>query len=467
MGDTTPIARRPSAVMIWACVLAAVIVVIVLGTIIARYDVNRAVADRREEEIKRLSLNAERSAGHIESQLQEEGGPFELASIRDALWLRRYWTRNLTLQPGRIYAAVTDREGFIIAHTRREEEGRRVFLPPEGNGGSLTGPTLVELTNDPLTAGVRALDMRVPIVANDRALGVYHTGLDAAWLEEQMADERRSRNTFWVTLVTGTSCIILLSSLAVMGVTRRTARLEHELEAANTRREREMHELVLGIAHEIRNPLNAIRLNVHTIGQVFGDQAQLGDDEIAAMLEEMELEITRLEGLMREMLGFAKTGQRAAGPIDVGEEVQRTVSFLRPNLAQLGVSVRMQLSEQPGIVLMDATRLRQVLLNVINNATEAVGSGGQVAIEVRQLRGQLEVMIVDNGPGIPAENRERVFVPFFSTKASGTGLGLAVARKFVEEAGGTISCDEGPLGQGCRVRIVLPASAEAPSEAVA
>lgn len=453
--------------MVWACILAAVALVAVLGSIIAVYDVNRAVADRRGDEVKRLWLNAERSAGQIESQLQEakeEGTPYDLAAVKDAVWLRRYWTRNLTLQPGRIYAAVTDLEGRIVAHTRREEEGRRVDLPPTGRGGSLTKAELVETNDEVLTAGIRSLDMRVPIKANEQSLGVYHTGLDAAWLEGQMADERRNRTTFWLTLIAGTSCLLLLSSVAVVGVTRRTARLEHELEAANARRVSEMHELVLGIAHEIRNPLNAIRLNLHTVGQVFRDEAQLGDEEIAAMLNETEGEVERLESLMREMLGFAKTGQRTAGPINLGEEIQRTLNFVRPNLERQRVTVRLQLPEEPGVVTMDATRLRQVLLNLLNNGAEAVGQGGTIEIAVRHLRGQVELTVADDGPGIPEEDRERVFVPFFSTKASGTGLGLAVARKFIEEAGGTIACEDTPLRKGCRFRIGLPASVPAPLE---
>jgi signal transduction histidine kinase len=455
--------------MVWACIFSAVAVVAVLGSIIAVYDIQRAVADRSGDELKRLRNNAERSAGQIESQLQELEGSGEeptLESIRDAIWLRRYWTRNLTLQPGRIYAAVTDREGIIVAHTRREEEGQKIDLPPGGEGGSLFEIELVPTTDEILTAGVRALDQRVPIVVNNVALGVYHTGLDAAWLEGQMADERRSRTTFWFTLVTGTSCVLLLSSVAVVGVTRRTARLEHQLEAANARRVSEMHELVLGIAHEIRNPLNAIRLNLHTVGQVFRDEAQLSDDEIGSMLEEMEGEIERLEALMREMLGFAKTGQKAAGPIDLGDEIQRTLTFLRPNLERQRIAVSLDLPDEPATVAMDAARLRQVLLNLVKNGAEAVGDGGRIEIGVRHVRGQVELTVADDGPGIPAENRERVFVPFFSTKASGTGLGLAVARKFVEEAGGTIACEDSEFHKGSRFRIALPAINPAAVEGV-
>jgi two-component system sensor histidine kinase HydH len=460
MGEL-PTARRPSTATIWICILAAVTLVAVLGTVIGIYDVGRAVVERREEELLRLRLNAERTAGQIESQLLEDGAPSNLDDTRNAVWLRRYWTQNFIQQPGRIYAAVVDRRGTIIAHTRQDKEGQRVISPPDGTGGILTATELMEMSEETLTFGRRAIDVRVPIVVNSVQLGIYHTGLDAEWLEDQMALVRQSRTTFWSLLVSGMSCLLLLSSVAVVWVTRRTARLEHELEAANARRVTEMHELVLGVAHEIRNPLNAIRLNLHTIGQVFRDQAALGDEEIASMLDETEGEVERLENLMREMLGFARPSREQASAIDLGDEIQRTLSFLRPNLEQQRITVNLNLPETPCLVPIGATRLRQVLLNLLNNALEALADGGMIEIDVRTARGQAEITIADDGPGIPMENRERVFVPFFSTKSGGTGLGLPVARKFIEEAGGTIVFDESPLRNGCRVRIVLPATSGA------
>jgi two-component system, NtrC family, sensor histidine kinase HydH len=461
MNQPLPGLRRPKVTAAWVYILGALAIVALLGSIIAIYDVQRAVRDLRDEELKRLRLNAERSAGQIESELQDEVASDKLETIRNAVWLRRYWTRNLTQQPGRIYAAVTDRQGVLVAHTRREEEGRKIALPPHGDGGSLTETALVETTDETLTAGLRALDMRVPIVVNQAALGIYHTGMDAVWLDSQLAQERRSRTTFWSLLVGGTSALLLVSSIAVARVTRQTARFEHELEAANARRVSEMHELVLGVAHEIRNPLNAIRLNLHTIGQVFSDQAALGDEEIATMLVEMEGEIERLEALMREMLGFARTGNAYVGPVDLADEIQRTLTFLRSNFDRQRVSVELRLQGGPCMVAIDATRFRQVLLNLLKNALEAVGEGGAIDVEARLARNQVEVVVADNGAGIPVNDRERVFVPFFSTKANGTGLGLAVARKFIEEAGGRIICEDRSARRGCQVRVVLPAASAA------
>jgi two-component system, NtrC family, sensor histidine kinase HydH len=459
-----PLMLRSSKLWIWGCVLAAVAVVGMLGAVIAVYDVRRAADDLRAEELRRLQFNAERSAGQIEIQLVEDGQPSNLTAVRDAYWLRTYWSRNLTRQPGRLYAAVIDRNGNVIAHTRREYEGHQVGEAALSSGLAPTLTRVAEVHDAALTLGRDALDVRVPILSDGQVLGSYHTGLDAEWLAGRLTDERANRMQFWTILVAGMCALLLLSSVAVVRVTLHTAKLEFELDAAHTRRVSEMHELVLGVAHEIRNPLNAIRLNLHTLGQVYRSEVQIGDEEVQAMLGEMTGEIARLENLMREMLGFVKANEGPPPPLDVGDTVQRAVAFFGPNLERRNVQVRVDLGDEPCQASIDARRLRQVLLNLLNNALEALPSGGSVEIVVRRRRGQIEISVADDGPGIRSEDRERIFVPFFSTKASGTGLGLALARKFVEEAGGTIACEERGSQRGCQFRILLPATAGVEAE---
>jgi two-component system, NtrC family, sensor histidine kinase HydH len=452
-----------SGVTIWLCVLAALVIVAVLGSGIAVYDVRRDVQIRRDSELSRLQSHAERSASHIASQLIEAKNPTDLTAVRDARWLREYWLQSLRRQPHRRYAAIVDLEGRVIAHTSREQENKRVHRSQWWNI-SLNRTERVE-TNDPVLAnGLRTIDMRVPIRQGDKVIGLYHAGLDADWLDDQLTAARQGRMNFWFWLISGTCGLIMVSSVAVVGVTRHTAHLEHEIEAANSRRVTEMHELVVGIAHEIRNPLNAIRLNLHTVGQVFRDEAALSDAEIGTMLDEMEGEIARLETLMREMLGFVRTSDQPPAPLDVAEEIGKTMMLLRTNFEQRGVDARLEIVDDPGPVAIDSTRLRQVMFNLLNNAIEALPDGGHIEIVVRGGRSQVEIAVMDNGSGIPLRDRDRIFVPFFSTKASGTGLGLALARKFVEEVGGMIRCEESPSGRGSCFRILLPADREAVME---
>ena len=456
--------QRPGEATVWTCILAAIAVVLALGTGTAIYDVRGAVADRRTQEIQRLRSHAERSAAQMESQLADAGPRVDLEAATDARWLRNYWRYNVPRQPGRVYAAITDRHGEIIAHTRLESEGRRAAtasgvlpesLPPDG----------VVLMRDPaLTTGRAAWNIEVPIRVGGKVLGLYHAGMDAGWLDARLDEERRVRVVFWIGLVAGMCCVVLLSSVMIVRVTRQTSQLEHELDVANVRRTTEIHELVLGIAHEIRNPLNAIRLNLHTIDQVCRRAAVLPAEEVESMLSETASEIDRMEELMREMLGFARAQPQEAEPVELLAEVQRTVGFLKQKLDDSGVSVHVEAPQGPASVAMNRTRLRQVLLNLLNNACEALGSGGNIDIVIRQQRERVELLVTDDGPGIPPPDRERVFVPFYSTKPAGTGLGLALARKHIEEAGGQIVCEATPDGKGCQFRLTLPVMAGALQE---
>src|SRR5262245_55196347 len=170
MGEPIPPKLRGSTISIWSCVIAAVVVVGLLGGGIAAYDVQRAVDDVRSEELRRLQFNAERSAAQIESQLLEENKPLDLGSAREALWLRRYWSQNLTQQPGRIYAAVIDRAGRVIAHTRRDAEGRQLA----SSLFDVTSPTVqTKLTagaDDVLTDARQSLDVQVSIFGGGQFL---------------------------------------------------------------------------------------------------------------------------------------------------------------------------------------------------------------------------------------------------------------------------------------------------------
>lgn len=462
-----PAVSRLRGLAVWACVVVAVALVAVVGGAIAVFDIERDVRTRRENEFMRLQSHAERSAAHIASQLQEEGRPDDVTAVRRSGWLRIYWAQTLARQPNRLYAAVVDLKGTVVAHTNRRHERRQVQLPELLAGESLAAPSFAEIQDDVLSDGQRAINAQVPIRQGEQTIGVYHAGLDAAWLDEQLATERSSRSQFWLRLVSGTCLLLLLSSVAVIRVTRHTASLEHQLEAANARRISEMNELVLGLAHEIRNPLNAIRLNLHTVGQVFRDEAVLSDQEIGATLDETEAEVGRLETLMQEMLGFARASGERAASLDVAEEIQRTLTLMRGTLDDRRCELRVDYGDVPCIVSMDQMRLRQVLFNLLNNSLEAQSPGGSIDIEVRATRSSVEILVYDDGPGIAPADRERVFVPFFSTKASGTGLGLALARKFVEEAGGTIACEDNARRRGSCFRIVLPASCAAALESVA
>jgi signal transduction histidine kinase len=112
---------------------------------------------------------------------------------------------------------------------------------------------------------------------------------------------------------------------------------------------------------------------------------------------------------------------------------------------------------------IDRDRVRQILLNLLNNAQDAAGQGGQISVALEHSDGWADVIVSDNGPGVPEEDRERVFEPFYTTKEKGCGLGLSLVKRFAEEAGGTARC-ESKAGRGARFRVRLPEKSAARGE---
>jgi signal transduction histidine kinase len=260
----------------------------------------------------------------------------------------------------------------------------------------------------------------------------------------------------WAGVIGGITLVVLLSSLSLYWITRQTTKLEDALELAEARRVSEMSQLVIGLAHEIRNPLNAMRINLHTLERVHRGDASLAPAEVTAMLHESAREIERMEELMRNVLGYARTASTGAATVDLAEEVRAAVAFLKQKLERSEIRAAVSVPEASVPLHTDPARLRQILLNLVANACEALGPGGQITIGVQRLRDRLELTVADDGPGIAPQHRPRIFEPFFSTKPEGTGLGLALVRKFVEEAGGAVDYKPNPAGHGSLFRVWWP-----------
>ena len=203
------------------------------------------------------------------------------------------------------------------------------------------------------------------------------------------------------------------------------------------------------ITHEIRNPLSSISLNAEELGERDPDARELCDAIVR--------EVDRLTGITEEYLRFARLPKPQLQRADVNETLRDLLDFVRPELEAGGVRVTTSLS--PGLprVLADVAQLRQLLLNLLRNAREAMPSGGNLHVATRSDEGLVSLEIHDTGQGISSERMERIFDPFFTTKARGTGLGLAMAQEIAQEHGGQLVC-ESVVGEGAVFTLRLPAA---------
>lgn len=211
-------------------------------------------------------------------------------------------------------------------------------------------------------------------------------------------------------------------------------------------------QLAAGLAHELRNPLTAIRTLVE-VARERSPTAQLDGRD----LEVVDEELTRLDATLQSFLDYARPPKLERREIDLRDVVRRTVQLVSPRADQQAVKLNVTLPAEPLSINADAEQLRQVLLNLLLNALDALGSGGQVAISARKdaAAGDLVLEVADNGPGIPESIRSTLFDPFVSSKPSGTGLGLTICRRIVENHGGTITANKA-LDGGAVFTIRLP-----------
>jgi PAS domain S-box-containing protein len=237
-----------------------------------------------------------------------------------------------------------------------------------------------------------------------------------------------------------------------------TERRALEKRAADAEALSAMGTLALNLAHEIRNPLNAAKLQLHLLAR---DVGKLETEETrAALLRRAEIvgdEIARLNRLLTEFLELARPRGIAREPVHVGELVESVLSLERAAAEARGIRIVRDLA--PGATAIgDAEKLRQVVLNLVVNALEAMKDGGvltaRVAPEPRGADG-IVMSLEDTGPGIDAAVLGQVFDPFFTTKEAGTGLGLSIVRKIVDQHGGDVRLDS-VVGRGTTVHVWIP-----------
>jgi len=222
-----------------------------------------------------------------------------------------------------------------------------------------------------------------------------------------------------------------------------------------------MGELAASIAHELNNPLQTVSLRVETL------LAELpAEDARRRLLHIVEQELERMAALVANLLHFSRRSAQQTSTLDVRDEIEKTLELVHHQLRRNRITVARDFAPDAPLIQADRQHLRQLLLNLFTNASDAMPDGGTLTIRVSAPGRAVVVEVADTGVGISPDDLSRVEEPFFTTKPEGrgTGLGLGICRRVMQEHGGTFDIASAGLGQGTTVRATFPVGAGAPKD---
>jgi len=287
--------------------------------------------------------------------------------------------------------------------------------------------------------------------------GVVKLGVTTQPILDELAEIQSSLRMKVIVAAALAFGVLAAGFFYVLHLVRKNRRLEHARQSAA--RTSYVGLLASGLAHEIRNPLNAMNMNLQMLEeemQGIRGVEKVEREEFTELLDSTKTEIKRLEQLVNNFLAYARPARPRFESEDLNVVVRKVIRFLEIDFRQSQVELKTDLEPLLPDVEIDETQFKQALLNLLVNARQVLTEGGVVTLRTRAgSRGDVVLEVEDNGPGIPEEMRERIFEVFYSSRGGGTGLGLPIARQIIERHGGVIEL-ESEEGEGTRFTIRLP-----------
>ncbi|MGA2232500.1 MAG: ATP-binding protein [Tepidisphaeraceae bacterium] len=256
----------------------------------------------------------------------------------------------------------------------------------------------------------------------------------------------------------GLAAAAVVGSLARKRIKAESARADAaEAKARQTRRLAELGTLTGALAHEIKNPLSTVGLNLQLLQEDLGS-FDGANDRLRNRLSLVRRETSRLRDILDDFLRYAGKLELDRQPTDLNRVLEELVDFFAPEAERQRVQLRLRPHSVPVIASVDGKILKQAILNLMINAVQAMPNGGELILScAADDRGEAVIDCIDTGPGIAPDMLDKIFQAYYSTKRGGTGLGLAMARRIAEEHGGTLTVTSVP-GKGSDFSLRLPAA---------
>ncbi len=373
-----------------------------------------------------------------------------------------------------VLADIEERERLEVAALSREIQGREQFITNVVQ--SLKDGLVVLDREGRVVAWNRALENRYDIKVQE-VLGKLFLDINPNWKREGVAEpiERLLRGQIEEFVLQGveheslrkgrvvlnlkgsllrenlmpSGAVILIEDITERIALERSARQAEKLAALGT--------LSAGLVHELNNPIGIISSRIELMLQE-AEERRL-PPQVREDLEVLHRHAQRVARIARGLLSFARQSPGDRRLLDLNQIVEETLLLMEKQVSKEGISVRRFLAPDLPPMEGDSNALQQVVLNLLTNARDAMGDGGEIRIETGTVTGRpgwLRLVVSDNGPGIPLEHLPKIFDPFYTTKAEGTGLGLSITYGIVREHQGTIDVQSQP-GKGTTFVLAFPA----------
>ncbi|MBU0574987.1 MAG: ATP-binding protein, partial [Proteobacteria bacterium] len=397
---------------------------------------------RREGTPDLFTRLARQKIGFLALRRPDGSGTIVIALDQDGV---RYWGTRVSVEKAIEKLGEGQGQGLVYL-TVREKKGMLL-----GNAGELPEvwgndhPLVVKIINGtrPMESrkvtfgGKSLLEIVAPFHLNEKIAGIVRLGLERGNTDQILAENRRNMFVFLAFVV----LIALLSMwLLYHNQNRHLAgivEMERQLEKAE--RLSSLGQLAAGVAHEIRNPLNAISMASQRLKREFLPADQEKMTEFEAMTGVIRDEIRRLNGIIEEFLTFSKSRRLELHDCPVQEILQKIVNLISAEAVTKGITLRTDWGSDPVVIPMDMDKLQQAFLNFIKNAMESISGEGTVTISVRKpVDGRVSIRITDTGCGMTSEEVDRIFNPEYTTKEKGLGLGLPLAHEIIRGHDGEI-----------------------------